>query len=225
VIQLKKDLRYNPSAKNNQERFAMPPFHQEQSNNQKYHIIIDVMSRTKQTARKSTGGKAPRLHLVLMAPRLKSAEEQKRAATEVVAAARRAEQHAHAAEIAVRRANVELAQAKQQEAAAQGVPGGIRKPHCYCPGTVALCKIRKYQKSTDLLIRKKLFQHLVRKIIQDCPGYWHKPPLRMQSTALLALQEAAEMYLVRYFEDCNTCALHGKRVAIFDRDMFLVGPL
>jgi histone H3 len=47
----------------------------------------------------------------------------------------------------------------------------------------------------------------------------------MQSTALLALQEAAEMYLVRYFEDCNTCALHAKRVTIFPRDMFLVGRL
>jgi histone H3/H4 len=47
----------------------------------------------------------------------------------------------------------------------------------------------------------------------------------MQSTALLALQEAAEMYLVRYFEDCNTCALHAKSVTIFLRDMFLVGRL
>ncbi len=47
----------------------------------------------------------------------------------------------------------------------------------------------------------------------------------MQSTALLAIQEAAEMYLVRYFEDCNTCALHVKSVTIFPRDMFLVGRL
>jgi histone H3 len=47
----------------------------------------------------------------------------------------------------------------------------------------------------------------------------------MQSTALLALQEAAEMYLVRYFEDYNTCALHGKHVTILQRDMFLVGRL
>ncbi len=118
-----------------------------------------------------------------------------------------------------------LAQARQQEAAAQGAAGGIKKPHHSCPGTVALCKIRRYQKSTDLLIRKAPFQCLVRKIVQDCPGYWQKPPLRMQSTALLALQEAAEMYLVRYFEDCNTCALHAKRVTIFPRDMFLVGHL
>ncbi len=115
------------------------------------------MSRTKQTARKSTGGKAPRLHLVTMAARLKSAEEQKCTATAAVAAARRAEQRAHAAEVAVRRANVELAQARQQEAAAQGAPGGIKKPHRYHPGTVALHKIRKFQKSTDLLIQEAPF--------------------------------------------------------------------
>jgi hypothetical protein len=32
--------------------------------------------------------------------------------------------------------------------------GGVKKPHRYRPGTVALREIRKYQKSTDLLIRK-----------------------------------------------------------------------
>ena len=94
----------------------------------------------------------------------------------------------HAAEVAVRRANVELAQARRQEAAARGAPGSLKKPHCYRPGTVSLHEFRKYQKSTDLLIRKAPFWRLVRKIVQDCPGYWQKPPLRMQSTALLALQ-------------------------------------
>jgi hypothetical protein len=66
----------------------MPPFHQEQPDNQKYCIIIDIMSRTKKTVHNSTGGKAPRLHLVTMTAHLKSAEEQKRAATAAVAAAR-----------------------------------------------------------------------------------------------------------------------------------------
>jgi histone H3 len=183
------------------------------------------MSRTKQTACKSTGGKAPRLHIATMAARFQAAQEHKCAATAAVAAARQAEQRAHAAQLEALRANDALAQARRQEAAAQGAAGGIKKPHRYCPGTVALREIRRYQKSTDLLIWKAPFQHLVRMIVQDCPGYWQKPPLRMQSTALLALQEAAEMYLVRYFEDCNTCALHAKRVTIFPRDMFLVGCL
>jgi hypothetical protein len=110
------------------------------------------MSRTKQTASKSTGGKAPRLHLGTMAARFQAAQEQKRTATAVVAAARRAEQRAHAAQLEAHRANDALAQARQQEAAARGAAGGIKKPHCYCPGTVALRKIRRYQKSTDLLI-------------------------------------------------------------------------
>jgi hypothetical protein len=145
------------------------------------------MSRTKQTACKSTGGKAPRLHLGTMASRFKAAQEQKCTATAAVAAARQAEQRAHAAQLEARRANDALAQARRQETAARGAAGGIKKPNCYPPGTVALRKIRRYQKSTDLLIWKAPFQHLVRKIVQDCPGYWQKPPLRMQSTALLSL--------------------------------------
>jgi hypothetical protein len=76
------------------------------------------MSRTKQTVRKSTGGKASRLHIATMAARFQAAQEQKRAATAVVAAARQAEQRAHAAQLEARRANDALAQARQQEAAA-----------------------------------------------------------------------------------------------------------
>ena len=67
----------------------------------------------------------------------------------------------------------------------------MKKPHRYRPGTVALREIRKYQKSTDLLIRKAPFQRLVREIAQD-----FKTDLRFQSTAVLALQEASEAYLV-----------------------------
>jgi histone H3/H4 len=74
---------------------------------------------------------------------------------------------------------------------------------------VALREIRKYQKSTDLLIRKAPFQRLVREVAQD-----FKSDLRFQSTAVLALQEAAEAYLVGLFEDTNLCAIHAKRVTI-----------
>jgi histone H3 len=41
----------------------------------------------------------------------------------------------------------------------------------------------------------------------------------MQSTALLALQEASEAYLVRLFEDSNDCAIHAKHVTIMPKDM------
>ncbi|KAL4676973.1 hypothetical protein H8957_016250, partial [Semnopithecus entellus] len=76
--------------------------------------------------------------------------------------------------------------------------GGVKKPHRYRPGTVALREIRRYQKSTELLIRKLPFQRLVREIAQD-----FKTDLRFQSAAIGALQEASEAYLVGLFEDTN----------------------
>ncbi|XP_059032289.1 uncharacterized protein LOC131833053 [Mustela lutreola] len=114
-----------------------------------------AMARTKQTARKSTGGKAPRKQLATKAAR-KSAP----------------------------------------------ATGGVKKPHRYRPGTVALREIRRYQKSTELLIRKLPFQRLVREIAQD-----FKTDLRFQSSAVMALQEACEAYLVGLFEDTNLCGL------------------
>lgn len=128
------------------------------------------MARTKQTARKSTGGKAPRIHLATIAAR-------------------------------------NLARSF----------GGVKKPHRWRPGTVALREIRKYQKNTDLLMRKAPFQRLVREIACAL----RKLDLHMQSTALLALQEAAEAYLVGLFNDTNECALHAKRVTIMPKDMQL----
>ena len=83
-------------------------------------------------------------------------------------------------------------------------------------GAAALGQIRKYQKSTDLLIRKLPFQRLVREISKD-----FKEDVRFQSTAILALQEAAEAYLVGLFEDTNLCAIHAKRVTIMPKDMQL----
>ena len=128
-----------------------------------------AMARTKQTARQSTGGKAPWMHLATKAARV-----------------------------------------------ATQSTGDIKRPHCYRPGTVALCEIHKYQKSTELLIRKATFRRLVRKICQI-----FKSDLQMQSTALLALQEASEMYFICLFDDTNECAIHGKHVTIMPKDMQL----
>ncbi|KAJ9109771.1 histone H3 [Naganishia vaughanmartiniae] len=132
------------------------------------------MARTKQTARKSTGGKAPRKQLATKAARK----------------------------------------------AAPPTAGGVKKPHRYRPGTVALREIRKYQKSTELLIRKLPFQRLVREIAQD-----FKTDLRFQSSAVMALQEASEAYLVSLFEDTNLAAIHAKRVTIQPKDMQLARRL
>jgi histone H3/H4 len=86
----------------------------------------------------------------------------------------------------------------------------------FSPGSVALREIRRYQKSSDLLIRKLPFQRLVREIAQD-----FKQELRFQSTAILALQEASEAYLVDLFQDTNLIAMHAKRVTIMPRDIQL----
>ena len=94
--------------------------------------------------------------------------------------------------------------------------GGVKRPHRYRPGTVALREIRRYQKSTELLIRKLPYQRLVREIAQD-----FKTDLRFQSAAIMALQEASEAYIVGLFEDTNLCAIHAKRVTIMPKDIQL----
>ena len=94
--------------------------------------------------------------------------------------------------------------------------GGVKKPHRYRPGTVALREIRRYQKTTELLFRKLPFQRFVREIAMD-----FKTDLRYQGTAILALQEAAEAYLIGLYEDTQMCAIHGKRVTIMPKDIQL----
>jgi len=69
--------------------------------------------------------------------------------------------------------------------------GGVKRPHRYRPGTVALREIRRYQKSTELLIRKLAFQRLVREIAQE-----YRTDLKFTAPSILALQEIAEAHLV-----------------------------
>ena len=131
------------------------------------------MARTKQTARKATGGKAPRKQLAGKAPR-------------------------------------------KGQGKSPLVAGRLKKPFRFRPGTVAIREIRKYQKSTELLIPKLPFQRFVREI---AVGF--KTDLRFQSSALLALHQAAEAYLTGLFEDTNLCAIHAKRVTIMPQDIHL----
>jgi histone H3 len=126
------------------------------------------MARTKQTARKSTGGKAPRKQIAAKVARKSSPAS-----------------------------------------------GGMKKPHRYRPGTVALREIRRYQKSTDLLLRKLPFQRLVREVANELKA------VRFQANAIAALQEATEAYVVGLFEDTNLCAVHAKRVTIMPKDLQL----
>eukprot|EP00192_Tetraselmis_astigmatica_P017449 CAMPEP_0117671220 /NCGR_PEP_ID=MMETSP0804-20121206/13206_1 /TAXON_ID=1074897 /ORGANISM="Tetraselmis astigmatica, Strain CCMP880" /LENGTH=140 /DNA_ID=CAMNT_0005479643 /DNA_START=161 /DNA_END=583 /DNA_ORIENTATION=+ len=87
-------------------------------------------------------------------------------------------------------------------------------------GTVALREIRRYQRSTELLIRKAPFQRLVREL-----GGTFSLDLRWQASAVMALQEAAEAYLVGLMEDSNLAAIHAKRVTIMPKDMQLARRL
>jgi len=94
--------------------------------------------------------------------------------------------------------------------------GGVKKPHRYRPGTVALREIRRYTSSTELLIRKLPFQRLVREVADSI-----QPGFRFQSSAILALQESTEAYLVELFQDTNLCAIHAKRLTIMPKDIQL----
>ncbi|XP_034457653.1 histone H3-like centromeric protein A isoform X2 [Hippoglossus hippoglossus] len=91
------------------------------------------------------------------------------------------------------------------------------KKRRFRPGTKALMEIRKFQKSTDLLLRKGPFSRLVREVCQT----FSREALRWQVYAILALQEAAEAFLVMLFSDANLCAIHAKRVTLFPRDIQL----
>ena len=104
--------------------------------------------------------------------------------------------------------------------------GGLKKPHRYQPGMVALREIRCYQTSTENLIKQTPFQKLIREISQEyriCPDGPGTPSVqvRFQSTAIAALQEAAENYIVDLFEDVNLLAIHARRVTIMPRDIRL----
>ena len=105
--------------------------------------------------------------------------------------------------------------AKSKKVTAQPAEG--KKKLCqYRPGTVALREIHRYQNSMELLIRRLPFQRLVREIAQD-----YKARLNFASGAILALQEAAEAYLVGLLEDTNLCAIHAKCITIMPKDIQL----
>mmetsp|Transcript_2360 Transcript_2360/g.5576 ORF Transcript_2360/g.5576 Transcript_2360/m.5576 type:complete len:151 (-) Transcript_2360:69-521(-) len=100
----------------------------------------------------------------------------------------------------------------------EAVARAVRKTRKFRRGTKALREIRRYQKSTELLMRKKPFQRLVREIAEQQVG---ASQIRWQKSAVLALQEATEAYMVGLFEDTNLAAIHARRVTIMPKDMQL----
>ncbi|KAM6179345.1 histone H3-like centromeric protein A [Erethizon dorsatum] len=81
-----------------------------------------------------------------------------------------------------------------------------------------LREIRKLQKSTDLLLRKGPFSRVVREI---CAQFTRGVDFNWQAQALLAIQEAAEAFLVHLFEDAYLLSLHAGRVTLFPKDVQL----
>lgn len=126
----------------------------------------------------------------------------------------------------IQRANKPLSKrriARKAPKSAEPIVKALGPHKRFRPGTVALRDIRRLQKSTELLIRKLPFQRLVKEIANDLFRY--NDSLRFQASALAAIQEAAEAYLVKLFEDSNLCAIHAKRVTIMPRDMSLARRL
>ena len=103
----------------------------------------------------------------------------------------------------------------------QGDKTGVRQERAirqrrFRPGTVALREIRKYHKSTELLIQKQLFRRLVRQVALNINN-----TIRFQESALLAIQEASEQFLTQLLEEGNLCVIHAKRVTLMPRDLQL----
>uniref|UniRef100_A0A8D0BVM1 Histone H3-like centromeric protein A n=1 Tax=Salvator merianae TaxID=96440 RepID=A0A8D0BVM1_SALMN len=93
-----------------------------------------------------------------------------------------------------------------------------RRRRRYRPGQRAMLEIRKYQKSTNLLIQKLPFARVVREI---CLDFTRGVDMQWQAMALMALQEAAEAFLVHLMEDAYLCAIHAKRVTLYPKDIQL----
>ena len=106
--------------------------------------------------------------------------------------------------------------AKKQPRSQSDKASAQHQPHRYWPGTVALREIRRYQKSTELLIHKLPFQHLVCEILQGFGVGFRVTPAMM-----MVWQEAAEAYLVQLLEDLNLCTIHTKCITIQPKDIQL----
>ncbi len=94
--------------------------------------------------------------------------------------------------------------------------GGVKKPHRFRPGTVALRKTRRFHKTPELIFRKLPFQRLIREIASE-----FKNDLRFHSAAIYLLQEAAESYLISIFEDANLISKLEKRSYIYPKDFYV----
>ena len=99
-----------------------------------------------------------------------------------------------------------------------GVRGGKQKPHCFQPGMKVLLEIRRFQKSTNCLIPKWPFYRVMRELLQ-AERSWMK---KIKASAILALHEAVEAYVIKLMEDSHICVIHVKWITVMTKDMQLV---
>ena len=107
-----------------------------------------------------------------------------------------------------------------QGLATKKVASGSSKIHRWRPGTVALREVRKFQKTTEHLIRKAPFVRLIRECI-----FKTKESIRLSVSACEAIQDATESYMTGLLSDANLCTLHAKRVTLMPRDLKLARRL
>ncbi|KAI5647145.1 hypothetical protein M9H77_33150 [Catharanthus roseus] len=100
-------------------------------------------------------------------------------------------------------------------------PQSRKRKYRHKPGTVALREIRHFQKTWNLLIPAAPFIRTVKEI----SNFFAPEVSRWTAEALVALQEAAEDYLVKLFEDAMLCAIHAKRVTLMKKDWELARRL
>jgi histone H3 len=86
----------------------------------------------------------------------------------------------------------------------------------YRPNNLCLKEIRRFARAPDMCIRRASFQQVVKDITWEIDSTY-----KFHTQAILAIQEAAEAYMIGLFEDCNLCAGHARRVTIYPKDMHL----
>ena len=115
----------------------------------------------------------------------------------------------------VRRAGAEVAKKLPRHIVRSPAPVGP-KPHRFRSSNRVLLEIRRLQRSTDLITRKFPFERLVREIASE-----FMPHPRFQPSAILALQETSETYLLKLFEDASLLTIHAKHETITTEDLLL----
>eukprot|EP01112_Ceratiomyxa_fruticulosa_P012764 TRINITY_DN3554_c0_g1_i2.p1 TRINITY_DN3554_c0_g1~~TRINITY_DN3554_c0_g1_i2.p1 ORF type:complete len:208 (+),score=51.82 TRINITY_DN3554_c0_g1_i2:246-869(+) len=197
------------------------------------------MARVKQTAKKSTGGKAvnmkkaskvlpsfvkrttttpstPPQKMVPRSKRTPPSEKSRGASKSKETDSESSEESESETETTTASSSKKNTARKSAKKPAVRTPPPPKTKRRRRPGAVALSEIRHYQKTYDMVIPKAPFSRLVREI-----GFRMKADLRFQYKAMEALQEATEAYMVGIMEDANICAIHSRRVTIMPRDIQL----